>query len=113
MFVSQQGCDNGDSCPSRPWQSKAERQPTKKRYHSDMHSARDAQRFGNSEFFGHGEESRLLIVVNILACIEYVKPADPQRNRGAKNQHPRIEAARNGDPSGCGRNAQRKSEEKM
>src|SRR5882762_8332715 len=113
MFVSQQRCDNGDSRPSRPWQSKAERQPTKKRDHSDMHSARDAQRFGNSEFFGHGEETRASVVLNILTRVEHVKPADPQRNRGAKNQHPRIEPARNGDPSGCGRNAQRKSQEKM
>src|SRR6266852_3681755 len=113
MFVSQQRCDNGDSCPSRPWQSEAERQPAEKGDHSDMRSARDEQRLGNPEFFGHGEEPRASVVIDILACIEHVKPADPQRNRGAKNQHPRIEAARNGDPSGCGRNAQRKSQEKM
>src|SRR5260370_25581098 len=113
MFVSQQRSDNCDARPSRPWQSKAERQPTKKREHSEMPSARDAQRLGNSEFFGDGEEPCAPVVIDILACIEHVKPADPQCYCGAKNQHPPIEAARNGDPSGCGRNAQRKSEEKM
>src|SRR5260370_22794285 len=113
MFVSQKRCDNGDACPSRPWQSKAERQPTKKRDHSDMHSARDAQRFGNPEFFGHGEEPCAPVVIDILACIEHVKPANPQCYCSATNQHPRIEPARTGDPSGCGPNAQRKSEEKM
>src|SRR5258707_5630532 len=50
MFVSQQRRDNGDSRPSRPWQPEAERQPTEKRDHSDMHSARDEQRLGNPEF---------------------------------------------------------------
>src|SRR6267154_1341497 len=113
MFVSQQRCDNGDSRPSWPWQSKAGRQPAEKGDHSYMHSARDEQRFGNPEFFGQREEPCAPVVINILACIEHVKPADPQRNRGAKNQHPRIERARNGDPSGCGRNAERKSQEKM
>src|SRR5216684_919876 len=113
MFVSQERCDNGDSRPSRPRQSKAERQPTKKRDHSDMHSASDAQRFGNPEFFGHGEEPCAPVVIDILACIEHVKPAHPQGNRGAKNKHPRIEAARNGDPRGGRRDAQRKSEKKM
>src|SRR5258708_30377710 len=58
MFVSQQRCDNGDSRPTRPWQPEAERQPTEKRDHSDVHSARDEQRFGNPEFFGHREEPR-------------------------------------------------------
>src|SRR5260370_10996747 len=113
MFVSQQRSDNGDARPSRPWQSKAERQPTKKRDHSDMHSARDAQRFGNPEFFGHGEEPCASVVIDILTRVEHIKPANPQRNRGAKHQHPPIEAARTSDPSGCGRNAQLKSEEKM
>src|SRR5258708_38261689 len=112
MFVSQQRCDNGDSRPSRPWQSKAERQPTKKRDHSDMPSARDAQRFGNSEFLGRGEEPCASVVIDILACVEYIESADPQRNCSAKNNPQCIHPARNGAPSGCGGNAQRTSQEK-
>src|SRR5258708_36630549 len=108
MFVSQQRSDNGDARPSRPWQSKAERQPTKKRDHSDMHSARDAQRFGNYEFFGDGEEPSASVVIDILTRVEHIKPANPQVSRAAKNQHPPIELDRNGGPSVYGANAMRK-----
>src|SRR5258708_3289345 len=113
MFVSQQRCDNGDSRPSWPWQSQAGSQPAEKGDHSYMHSARDEQRFGNPEFFGQREEPCAPVVINILAGIEHVKPADPQRNRGAKNQHPPIEPARNADPSGCGRKAERQSQQNI
>ena len=113
MFVAQERGDHGNTRPRRPGQTKAECQPSKKHDHTDVHHPRDQQRLGNSEFLGHGEKPRALIVLDILARVEHVKPADPQRNRRAKDEHARIEAAGDGDPSGGRRDAQRKSEKKM
>src|SRR3984893_17499678 len=113
MFVAQQRRDHGNARPRRPRQSKAERQRPEKRDHTDVHAARDEQRVGNPEFLRHGKKTRALIVLNILASVEYVKPPDPHRNCRAKDEHARVEAACDGDPSGGGRNAQPKSEEKM
>ena len=46
--------------------------------------------------------SRALIVLNILARVEHVESADPQRNRRAKNQYARIQPTRDCYPCGCG-----------
>src|SRR5229473_4968723 len=113
MLVSQQSGDNRDARPCRPWQSKADRQPAEKRNHADVHPPCDQQRLGNTEFLGHGEKPRAPIVVNILARVEHVKRANPERNCRAKNEHARIEASRNGDPSGGRRNAQREAKEQV
>src|SRR5258708_19077350 len=78
-----------------------------------MHRSRYQQRPGNPEFLRDGKKRRAPIVLNVLASVEHVKPADPQRYRRAKNQHARIEAARDGDPCGGGRDTQSKSEKKM
>src|SRR6266849_7973624 len=113
MFVSQQRRDYRDSRPRRPRQSETECQPPEQTNHTDVHRARDQQRPGNPEFLRHREKSRALIVLNILARVEHVESADPQRNRRAKNEHARVEAARDRDPCGGGRDAQRKSEKEM
>src|SRR5712692_4119779 len=113
MFIAQQRRDHGNAHPRGPRQSKAERQPPEKRDHTDMHAARDEQRLGDPKFFRHGKKPRAPIVLNILARVEHVKPADPPRNRRAKDEQARIEAARKGEPCGGRRDAQRKPEEEM
>src|SRR6266850_1182244 len=113
MFVSKKRRNHGDSCPSRPVQTKAERQPPEKSYHPKMHQSRDRQRVRDSKLFRNGEEPGLLIVIHVLAGIEHVKASDPQRDRGAKNQHAQVEPAGNGDPRRRWRNAQRKPKKKM
>src|SRR5712692_11062962 len=80
MLVGQQRSNNGDACPRRPWQSKTERQPPEKRNHANVHPSRNHERIGDPEFFGHGKKPRALIIVDVLARVEQVKPADPQCN---------------------------------
>src|SRR6266446_4232714 len=83
MFVREQRRNDCNSCPRRPWQAEAQRQPGQKCDYANVHDARDEQRLGDSESLGHREKPRASVVINILACIEHIKPADPQRNRGA------------------------------
>src|SRR5712692_1866085 len=113
MFVAEQGRDHSNACPGRPWQTEAKRQPPQKRDHTDVHPSRDQQRLGNPESLGHGEKPGALIVLNILARIEHIKPAHPKRDRRTKDEHAPIEASGDGDPSRGRRNAQRKSKKEM
>src|ERR1700731_534270 len=85
MFVPQQRRDHGNARPRGPRQSQAEREPPEKRDHTYVHYPRDQQRLGDPEFLGRGKKPRALIVLNILASVEHVKPAHPQRNSGAKD----------------------------
>src|SRR6267378_1293042 len=113
MFVSKKRRNHGDSCPSRPGQTKAERQPSEKSDHPQMHPSRDRQRVRDSKLFRNGKKPGLLIVIHVLAGIEHVKASDPQRDRPAKNQHARVEPAGNGDPRRRRRNSQREAKKKM
>src|SRR5216683_1077725 len=100
MFVSQQRRNNRDSRPRGPRQSETKREPRE-------------QRFGDAEFLRHGKKPRAPVVLNILACIEHVEAADPQRDRRAENQHARIKPAGDGDPCRSRRDDQRKSKKEM
>src|SRR6266404_4870686 len=113
MFVSKQRRNHGDSCPSRPRQTKAERQPSEKRDHAKMHPSRDRQRVRDSKFFWNGKKPRLLIVVHVLARVEDIESSDPQSNRRTENQHPQVESAGNRDPRRRRRNTQREAKKKM
>jgi len=52
-------------------------------------------------------------VTGLQVVVEDIEAAHPKRHGTAKNQHPQIEITGDGNPSGCGRNAQRKAKKKM
>ena len=63
--------------------------------------------------FGTEIQAQRAVVVDVLAGVEHVEAADPQRDRGAKDQHAQIESAGDGDPRGGRRNAEREAEKKV
>src|SRR4029077_13861239 len=81
--------------------------------YADVHRARDQKRICDSESFWHGKQSGMLIKIHILASVENIESAHPERDGSAQNQHAQIEIAGDGDPRSCGRNAQRESQKKM
>src|SRR6266478_831511 len=91
MFVSKQRGNNRDACPCGPRQAEAERQPTEKRDNANVHHACDQQRVGNTEALRNGIQAGALVVFQVLARVEHVEAANPQRDRSAENQHARIE----------------------
>jgi len=54
--------------------------------------------------FGIEKQAGLLVEIHVLAGVEHVKTADPERHGAAENQHAQIEMAGDGDPRGSGRN---------
>ena len=50
---------------------------------------------------------------DVLAGVENVESADPERDGGAEDQHARVERATNGDPCGGGRDAESEAEDKV
>src|SRR5258708_23248661 len=53
------------------------------------------------------------VVVMILASVDHVESANPERYRGGKQQNPRIERAANRDPGCSWSNAKGESEKQM
>src|SRR6266403_777095 len=53
------------------------------------------------------------VVVMILASVDHVESADPERHRGGEQQYPRIERAANRDPRCSWSNTKRESEKQM
>src|SRR5467141_2658038 len=98
MLVGEQRGYHGDSHPGRPWQLKTPRQPGQQRDHYDVHGAGNGKRPGDAETFWHGKKSRRLVVLDVLAGVEHVEAADPERYSRAENQHARIERASDGNP---------------
>ncbi len=113
MLVGQQGRDHGNSGPGRPCELKTERQPSQQSDHHDVHGARDHKRPSDAEFFRNGIQPGSLVEVHVLASVEHIEAADPERDRGAKDQHAPVERAANRDPRSRWRNAEAKAENEV
>ena len=113
MFVTQQSRHYPNPRPRWPRQSEAARQPAQQHHDAKVHQARDDQRVRNSKPLRHRKQPGLFIEVHVLASVQHVEAAHPQRNRSAKNQHSPVQAARNRNPRGRRRNSQCKSEKQV
>src|SRR5271155_4492129 len=91
----------------------AEGQPDEERDHYQMHGAGDEEGAGYAEFFWDGVEAGGLVEFNVLAGVENVEAADPERYGGAEDQHARGERASDGDPCGGGRDAESETEDEV
>ena len=57
----------------------------------DVHHARNEQGIGDAEPLGNGKKARAPIEIHVLAGVEDVEAANPERDGGTENQHARIE----------------------
>src|SRR4030088_3274117 len=113
MLVSEQRCDHSNPKPGWPWQREARGQPPQQPPPSHVHGSRVQQRARNPESLWDREQARATVVINVLACVQHVKAANPQRDRRAKNQYAQIESASDGDPRGRRRDSQSKTKKQM
>ncbi len=75
--------------------------------------ARAIKRAGDAETLGHGKQAGRAVVFQVLAGVEHIEAADPQRHRGAQDQHARIERAGDGDPCGRRRHSQAETQHQV
>src|SRR5216683_1519204 len=87
VLVSKQCPDDGNARPRGPRQAEAVREPTEQSDNPNVHDARDEQRSCDPEALGNRVQTGPLVIVHILTRVEHVEAANPQRDRGAKNQH--------------------------
>src|ERR1700680_3522985 len=109
VLVGEQRGHHNDSGPGGPGQRKAERQPREQRHDSEVHYAGYEQRVGNAEAFGNGKQAGLLIKCHVLTSGEHVESADPESNRGAEDEHARLERTGDGDPCSSRGDAEREA----
>ena len=73
--------------------------------HEQVKETRQHQRIRNAQVTWDGVQSRLAIVLVVLATVENVKASRPKSDRCGEQQDPRIERATDGDPCTCRRHA--------
>src|SRR5262249_2545279 len=113
MLVGEQRGDHRNTNPGGPGKRETCGEPCEQSNYADVHNARNPECLLDAKALRNGKEARVLVEVHVLARIENVEAPNPQRDRGAENQHAQIEMPRNCNPGRRGRNSQCETQKKV